>query len=127
VKNITIIYVLFVVMVLSVVAGGLLVNCCSATDEEETTTTTEAVTTTEPTEPTTTTTETTTSETTTETKPATHEEIILHDTDLQVIDYMRLIDKSTKYKWYAYYIQSDGDLYVVTIRNNHVDVCCILN
>lgn len=122
-------------MVLSIVTGGLLVNCCSATDTEESTTTTETIATTEPTEPTeptaaaaVTTTETVTTETaTTETQPTTHKDIILHDTDLQVIDYMRLIDKSTKYKWYVYYIHSDGDLYVITIKNKHVDVCCILN
>lgn len=125
-KNLTMIYILIVVMVLSVLTGGLLVNCCSATNEEEPTTTTETITTTEPTATATTSETTTTETTTTETKP-THKDIILHDTDLQVIDYIRLIDKSTKYQWYAYYIQSDGDLYVITIRNNHVDVCCILN
>ena len=29
--------------------------------------------------------------------------------------------------WYCYYIYADGDVYVVTTKNNHVDICVQLN
>lgn len=59
-------------------------------------------------------------------EPLTHEAIIERDTALHV-DYIQLIDEYTKGNWCALYVHCDGDLYVITIKNNCVDVCCILN
>ena len=59
-------------------------------------------------------------------EPLTHEAIIERDTGLHV-DYIQLIDEYTKGNWCALYVHCDGDLYVITIKNNCVDVCCILN
>lgn len=55
------------------------------------------------------------------------EDIIMNECGLAVIDYIALIDSYEDGNWYAYYICSDGDCYVVTLKNNHVDVCCQLN
>jgi hypothetical protein len=55
------------------------------------------------------------------------EDIIMNECGLAVIDYVALIDSYEDGNWYAYYICSDGDCYVVTLKNNHVDVCCQLN
>ena len=43
------------------------------------------------------------------------------------VDYIKLIDKYPKGHWAAYYLCADGDVYVVTIKNDNVDVCCQLN
>ena len=59
-------------------------------------------------------------------EPLTHEAIIERDTGLHV-DYIQLIDEYTKGNWCALYVHCDGDLYVITIKNERVDVCCILN
>lgn len=61
-----------------------------------------------------------------ETEP-TVEDIIMNECGLAVIDYVALIDSYEDGNWYAYYICSDGDCYVITLKNNHVDVCCQLN
>jgi hypothetical protein len=55
------------------------------------------------------------------------EDIIMNECGLAVIDYVALIDSYEDGNWYAYYICSDGDCYVITLKNNHVDVCCQLN
>ena len=55
------------------------------------------------------------------------EDIIMNECGLAVIDYVALIDSYEDGNWYAYYICSDGDCYVVTLKNGHVDVCCQLN
>ena len=55
------------------------------------------------------------------------EDIIMNECSLAVIDYVALIDSYEDGNWYAYYICSDGDCYVITLKNNHVDVCCQLN
>lgn len=55
------------------------------------------------------------------------EDIIMNECGLAVIDYVALVDSYEDGNWYAYYIYSDGDCYVITLKNNHVDVCCQLN
>lgn len=55
------------------------------------------------------------------------EDVIMNECGLAVIDYVALIDSYEDGNWYAYYIYSDGDCYVITLKNNHVDVCCQLN
>lgn len=55
------------------------------------------------------------------------EDVIMNECGLAVIDYVALIDSYEDGNWYAYYICSDGDCYVITLKNNHVDVCCQLN
>lgn len=55
------------------------------------------------------------------------EDVIMNECGLAVIDYVALIDSYEDDNWYAYYIYSDGDCYVITLKNNHVDVCCQLN
>lgn len=56
----------------------------------------------------------------------THEDIIFNECKLWV-DYMQLVDCYEDGNWYCYYIYSDGDCYVVTLKNNHVDICVMLN
>ena len=55
------------------------------------------------------------------------EDVIMNECGLAVIDYVALIDSYEDGNWYAYYIYSDGDCYIITLKNNHVDVCCQLN
>lgn len=55
------------------------------------------------------------------------EDIIMNECGLAVIDYVALIDSYEDGNWYAYYICADGDCYAITLKNNHVDVCCQLN
>lgn len=43
------------------------------------------------------------------------------------VDYIQLVDEYTKGHWAAYYLYADGDIYIVTIKNGKVDVCCQLN
>ena len=61
-----------------------------------------------------------------ETEP-TIEDVIMNECGLAVIDYIALVDSYEYGNWYAYYICADGDCYVITLKNNHVDVCCQLN
>jgi hypothetical protein len=61
-----------------------------------------------------------------ETEP-TVEDIIMNECGLAVIDYIALVDSYEDGNWYAYYICADGDCYAITLKNNHVDVCCQLN
>lgn len=56
----------------------------------------------------------------------THEDIIFNECKLWV-DYMQLVDCYEDGNWYCYYIYSDGDCYVVTLKNDHVDICVMLN
>lgn len=65
-------------------------------------------------------------ESTTNCEPSTYEQIIYNDTGL-ITDSIDIIDKYEAGNWVALYCQCDGDLYVITIKNNYVDVCCILN
>jgi hypothetical protein len=61
-----------------------------------------------------------------ETEP-TVEDIIMNECGLAVIDYIALVDSYEDGRWYCYYICADGDCYAITLKNNHVDVCCQLN
>lgn len=61
-----------------------------------------------------------------ETEP-TIEDVIMNECGLAVIDYIALVDSYEDGNWYAYYICADGDCYAITLKNNHVDVCCQLN
>ena len=56
-----------------------------------------------------------------------HEEIIKAELELAVVDKITMIDSYEDGNWYCYYLYSDGDVYVVTIKNEHVDVSCMLN
>lgn len=56
----------------------------------------------------------------------THEDIIFNECKLWV-DYIQLVDCYEDGNWYCYYIYSDGDCYVVTLKNDHVDICVMLN
>ena len=55
------------------------------------------------------------------------EDVIMNECGLAVIDYIALVDSYEDGNWYAYYICADGDCYAITLKNNHVDVCCQLN
>ena len=55
------------------------------------------------------------------------EDIIMSECGLAVIDYIALVDSYEDGNWYCYYICADGDCYAITLKNNHVDVCCQLN
>ena len=55
------------------------------------------------------------------------EEIIMAECGLAVIDEITLIDSYDEGNWYCYYLFSDGDVYVVTLKNGSVDVCVQLN
>ena len=44
-----------------------------------------------------------------------------------VIDEIYEIDSYVEGNWYCYYIYADGDVYVVTTKNGHVDICVQLN
>ena len=55
------------------------------------------------------------------------EEIIMAECNLAVIDEITLIDSYDEGNWYCYYLFSDGDVYVVTLKNNSVDICVQLN
>lgn len=61
------------------------------------------------------------------TNEPTVEDVIINECGLAVIDYIALIDNYEDGNWYAYYICADGDCYAITLKNNHVDVCCQLN
>ena len=57
----------------------------------------------------------------------THEDIMLNECPFSTIDDSYLIDSYEDGNWYCYYLYCDGDVYVVTLKNNHVDVCVMLN
>ena len=130
--------VIILSLIVAVFIGSLLVAIVRADEPietsepvETTSATNEPIITDEPIEPTTTsaTNESPTikeCEPITSDEPLTHEAIIERDTGLHV-DYIQLIDEYTKGNWCALYVHCDGDLYVITIKNNCVDVCCILN
>ncbi len=50
--------------------------------------------------------------------------LIEEQTDLHV-DSVAIIDSWKT--WYCYYVQADGDLYVITVKNEEVQVCTMLN
>ena len=55
------------------------------------------------------------------------EDILIDECPFYVIDEIYEIDSYAKGNWYCYYIYADGDVYVVTIKNGHVDICVQLN
>ena len=55
------------------------------------------------------------------------EDILIDECPFSVIDEIYEIDSYEKGCWYCYYIYADGDVYVVTTKNNHVDICVQLN
>ena len=55
------------------------------------------------------------------------EDILIEECPFCVIDEIYEIDSYVKGNWYCYYIYADGDVYVVTTKNGHVDICVQLN
>lgn len=55
------------------------------------------------------------------------EDILINECPFVVIDEIYEIDSYEEGNWYCYYIYADGDIYVVTLKNDHVDVCVQLN
>lgn len=55
------------------------------------------------------------------------EDILIDECPFYVIDEIYEIDSYAKGNWYCYYIYADGDVYVVTTKNGHVDICVQLN
>ena len=55
------------------------------------------------------------------------EDILIDECPFYVIDEIYEIDSYVKGNWYCYYIYADGDVYVVTTKNGHVDICVQLN
>lgn len=55
------------------------------------------------------------------------EDILIDECPFSVIDEINEIDSYAKGNWYCYYIYADGDVYVVTTKNGHVDICVQLN
>ena len=55
------------------------------------------------------------------------EDILIDECPFSVIDEIYEIDSYEEGCWYCYYIYADGDVYVVTTKNNHVDICVQLN
>ena len=55
------------------------------------------------------------------------EDILIDECPFVVIDEIYEIDSYEEGNWYCYYLFADGDVYVVTLKNNHVDVCVQLN
>lgn len=60
-------------------------------------------------------------------KEPTLEDILIEECPFYVIDEIYEIDSYVDGNWYCYYLYADGDVYVVTLKNNHVDVCVQLN
>lgn len=56
----------------------------------------------------------------------THREII-EESLLQEVNRCEMIDSYEDNNWFAYYVYADGDVYVITIKNNVIDICCQLN
>ena len=55
------------------------------------------------------------------------EDMLIDECPFYVIDEIYEIDSYAKGNWYCYYIYADGDIYVVTTKNGHVDICVQLN
>lgn len=55
------------------------------------------------------------------------EDLLIDECPFCVIDEIYKIDSYAKGNWYCYYIYADGDVYVVTTKNGHVDICVQLN
>lgn len=55
------------------------------------------------------------------------EDMLINECPFSVIDEIREIDSYEEGCWYCYYIYGDGDVYVVTTKNSHVDICVQLN
>ena len=55
------------------------------------------------------------------------EDILIDECPFMVIDEIYEIDSYEEGNWYCYYLFADGDVYVVTLKNNHVDICVQLN
>ena len=60
-------------------------------------------------------------------KEPTLEDILIEECPFCVIDEIYEIDSYAEGNWYCYYLYADGDVYVVTLKNNHVDMCVQLN
>ena len=60
-------------------------------------------------------------------KEPTLEDILIEECPLCVIDEIYEIDSYAEGNWYCYYLFADGDVYVVTLKNGHVDICVQLN
>ena len=60
-------------------------------------------------------------------KEPTLEDILIEECPFYVIDEIYEIDSYVEGNWYCYYIYADGDVYVVTTKNGHVDICVQLN
>lgn len=61
-----------------------------------------------------------------ETEGRTHREII-EETLIQEVNVCKCIDAYEEGNWFCYYVYADGDIYVITLKNDRVDVCCQLN
>lgn len=61
-----------------------------------------------------------------DTEGRTHREII-EETLLQEVNMCKCIDAYEEGNWFAYYVYADGDVYVITFKNNKIDICCQLN
>ena len=55
------------------------------------------------------------------------EDMLIDECPFYVIDEIYEIDSYVEGNWYCYYIYADGDVYVVTTKNGHVDICVQLN
>ena len=55
------------------------------------------------------------------------EDILIDECPFYVIDEIYEIDSYVEGNWYYYYIYADGDVYVATTKNGHVDICVQLN
>lgn len=55
------------------------------------------------------------------------EDILIEECPFCVIDEIYEIDSYAEGNWYCYYLFADGDVYVVTLKNGHVDICVQLN
>ena len=60
-------------------------------------------------------------------KEPTLEDILIEECPFCVIDEIYEIDSYVEGNWYCYYLFADGDVYVVTLKNGHVDICVQLN
>ena len=55
------------------------------------------------------------------------EDILIDECPFYIIDEIYEIDSYVEGNWYCYYIYADGDVYVVTTKNGHVDICVQLD
>lgn len=60
------------------------------------------------------------------TEGRTHREII-EENLIQEVNVCKCIDAYEEGNWFCYYVYADGDIYVITLKNDRVDVCCQLN